>query len=431
MRSVSRAAFLTAGAAALVLPTAARSASARARRVRFGVNYVPSQNWWYSWLDWNPDSIRRDLDDVASLGVDHIRIQLLWPYFQPNANDISRACLSRLSNLLDMARSRALEVEVTVLDGQLSGFLFTPAFLIDNQDGHIGNIITDPKLVAVEKLLLAALAREIGSHPAFLGFDISNEVYWFTQPLHVNYTPAQGDAWMRELLGYCDRVAPGKVHVNGVDKWPYEASEPQGFTRSALLRTGAASCIHPWAGFSPVFKKYGPLSVAATHYAEFFLQYMQAFSVDGARTLWIEEDGCSRQWMRESLIPHWAQASIRNAVSCDHLFGFTWWCSHDVNTRFRGFNTLEYDLGLFTNDRKLKAIGRTFRDLIAEFDVIPPRVLSRPHALSIPDGAGGDNVFPHYIAAVERGLRPQIILESRAHDAAYLRARGIEMVHAL
>jgi hypothetical protein len=155
---------------------------------------------------------------------------------------------------------------------------------------------------------------------------------------------------------------------------------------------------------------------------------MQAFSGHGARTLWIEEDGCSKQWMKESLIPHWAERSIRNAVTCDHLFGITWWCSHDVNPRFTGFNRLEYDLGLYTNDRKLKPLGRMFRDLIAEFDGTPPRVLHRPHALAIPDDAGGDDIFPHYVKALAAGIRPQIVLQSRANDTAYLRARGIESV---
>lgn len=423
---VSRREFV-AGAGALLAgaPAIAQAASLHRGRVRFGVNYVPTKNWWYSWGDWDRDSIARDLDDVAALGVDHMRIQLLWPYFQPNAQYVSDAHVARLVQLLDEAQRRSLEVEVTVLDGQLSGFLFTPAFLIDNQDGHIGNIITDPKLLSVQKRLFAGLAREVASHPAFLGFDISNEVYWFTQPLHIDFTPAQGDAWMRDLLAYCDQVAPGKFHVNGVDKWPYESSKPNAFTRHTLTRSGSASCVHPWAGFSPVFKKYGPLSTAATHYAEFFLQYMQAFSADGARTLWIEEDGCSKQWMDESLIPHWAEASVRHAVSCDHLFGITWWCSHDVNTRFTGFNKLEYDLGLYTNERKLKPLGRLYRDLIAEFDRRPPAVHARPRAFVIPDSAGADDIFARYMAAVD-GTGPQIVLQSRAHDSAYLRARGIQ-----
>ncbi|MBB4682503.1 hypothetical protein HNR67_008621 [Crossiella cryophila] len=54
-------------------PEAEGSPSAR-RRIRFGVNYVPSKNWWFSWADWDRASIARDLDRIAALGMDHIRI---------------------------------------------------------------------------------------------------------------------------------------------------------------------------------------------------------------------------------------------------------------------------------------------------------------------------------------------------------------------
>jgi hypothetical protein len=312
-----------------------------------------------------------------------------------------------------------------VLDGQLSGFLFVPAFLIDNQDGKVRNIITDRRAILAEKQLFSALAQRIARHPRFMGFDIANEVYWFTQPLNMLFTPAQGDAWMQELLTHCERIAPGKFHVNGVDKWPYESREPNGFTRTALARAGSASCVHPWAGFGPIYPKYGPLSAAATHYSEFLVQYMQAFSADGKRLIWIEEDGCSKQWMREELIPHWAEASVRRAVSCDRLFGITWWCSHDVNRRYSGFNKLEYDLGLYTNDRKLKPLGRMFRDLIREFDSAPPPVRTRPAAIIIPDSMGSDDLLPQYLPHITDGIGPQIVLKSKSRDGAYLRSRGI------
>lgn len=434
-RRVTRSTFVAGIAAAGAVGLGGRASRAageagRRRRVRFGVNYVPSETWWYLWSDWNLAGVRRDFADIAALGMDHIRIQLLWPEFQPNERATSAQNIDRLVQLLDEAGRHGLDVEVTVLDGQLSGFLFVPAFLIDNTDGHIHNFITDPKLIATQRRLFAALARRIAAHPRFLGFDISNEVYWLTQPLHVPFTPAQGDQWMDALLAECERVAPGKFHVNGVDKWPYETDGPNQFTRRALTRAGSASAIHPWAGFGPVFQKYGPLATPATHYAEFYVQYMQAFSERGDRTIWIEEDGCSKQWVTESLIPRWAEASIRNAASCDHLFGITWWCSHDVNRRYTGFNTLEYDLGLYTNDRRLKPLGRTIRDIISEFDRTPPAVVARPTALVIDANMGSDRIHPHFSALVDHGLRPQIVLSERVHDNAYLAGRGITtLVH--
>ncbi len=50
-------------------------------RHRFGVNYTPSRNWWFCWNDWDAGPIRRDLDALAALGADHLRIMLIWPFF--------------------------------------------------------------------------------------------------------------------------------------------------------------------------------------------------------------------------------------------------------------------------------------------------------------------------------------------------------------
>jgi hypothetical protein len=418
---IARGGFLAAASAAALAATL----PARSRHVRFGANYVPTKTWWYLWQNWDADEVRRDLDDVAALGMDHVRIQLLWPEFQPNANAVSSQNIERLVELLDVAEEHGLDVEVTVLDGQLSGFLFVPAYLIDNADGHVRNFVTDAGLIRVQERLFTALADAIAKHPRFLGFDIANEIYWFTQPLHVDFTPQQGDRWMEALLATCARRAPGRFHVNGVDKWPYESGRPQGFTRTALARAGSASVIHPWAGFGPIFPAYGPLSVEATHYTEFLIQYMQAFSANGNRTMWIEEDGCSKVWMNEALIPHWAEASIRNAVSCDRLFGITWWCSHDVNPALSGFKRLEYDLGLYTNDRRIKPLGRTIASLISEFRRTPPAVRPRPSALVIPDDEGSDTLLERYAGALRAGISPQIVLRSRIGDRGYLRNRGI------
>ena len=97
-------------------------------RHRFGVNYTPSHNWYFCWNDWNPDPIRRDLDAIAALGADHMRIMLVWPFFQPNPKWVSPAHLERLDQLITLMGERHLDALVTVFTGQLSGWFFLPPF---------------------------------------------------------------------------------------------------------------------------------------------------------------------------------------------------------------------------------------------------------------------------------------------------------------
>ena len=78
-------------------------------RHRFGVNYTPSHNWWFCWNDWNADPIRRDLDAIAALGADHLRLMLVWPFFQPNPKWVSPAHLERLDELIGLMGERHLD----------------------------------------------------------------------------------------------------------------------------------------------------------------------------------------------------------------------------------------------------------------------------------------------------------------------------------
>src|SRR3954447_3273665 len=371
--SVKRRTFLGAvGASAAVAGVGAGPAGAatpprsvrrrRHRRVRFGVNYVPTKNWWFSWADWDRRSIAADLDDIAAIGFDHIRIMLIWSELQPNATYVRAEQMDRLEELLDLAAARHLDVEATVLNGAVSGVLFIPPYLVSSSNGQIRNVLTDPFAIDREQWLLAQIAERIGRHRAFLGLDLSHEIHWFAIPLGMHATQQQGDAWHAALFETCNQVAPGRVHVSGIDHWPWQNNAY--WTRPALANAGTMTANHSWAGWTGVIPKYGALSTPSTHYSEYFIEVIRAFHSDLHRKVWIEETGMSTVWMAASDIPIWTRRSIETMVSCDHLFGITWWDSHDLNPKLSGYVNLEYDLGLYTNDRKLKPIGKSIRRLI-------------------------------------------------------------------
>jgi endo-1,4-beta-mannosidase len=395
---------------------------------RFGANYVPSRRWWFSWVDWDADAIAQDLQALAALGLDHIRIHCLWPVFQPNATYVSEAALARLAELMDLADQAGLDVVVTVLDGWLSGFFFDPPW----RGGRVKrNLFTDPEMIAAEKRLFLSIAARIGGHPRFLGFDLGNEMNVLCH-FGVPISPEEGDAWCREMLAWCQQVAPDKFHVNGVDHLPW--FRDFAFSRAMLATTGSATSVHCWYKFTGAMQLYGPLEVGAVHLAEYCVELAHAYAADLARPVWLQEFGASTQWMPEGAVSAFAEATIRNVLGCRNLWGCTWWCSHDLNPAFSEFDPLEYDLGLLDHRNQIKPVGERVRGLIQALRAEPPLPITRPVALVLPDdllaqkrGAplGWDFARP-YMDLVAQGLRPAIVLASRAQERAYLEARGIE-----
>lgn len=401
--------------------------------VRFGVNYVPRKRWWYCWLDWEQQAIVDDLRAIAELGVDHIRIQCLWPYFQPGISTVSDRALANLHALLDAADNAQLDVEVTVLNGWMSGLSFLPPWvapLVNPSDVKAGNIFTDPKVIEAEKLLLHKIADAVGSHKRFLGFDLGNELGVLQTPGSNFVSTRDADAWASEMLRYCDQIAPGKFHVNGIDHVHW--FNDYGFSREQIAITGHASVVHSYILFDGVLDHYKYSDAASLHLAEYEIELAYAYHHDPHRRVWVEETGVGSKEMPESYKTIFMEHSLRNMLSTGKLWGVTWWGSHDIDPAIKSFDPYEYDLGLLNLQNKPKPMGLKFASLIAEFKREQPQVAPRMTALVIPDRGLSTKSWPpdwrfakQFMDLVDRGISPCIVLESRAHDVGYLKERGI------
>lgn len=408
---------------------------------RYGVNYVPSRNWWYCWLDWDRRSIKEDLAAIKSLGMDHIRVFCLWPVFQPNAAYVSLQALDRLEELLDIADEHGLDVEITVLNGFLSGFAFYPGFAHAASLYKHKNIYTDRDMIEAEKYLLLKLAERVGRHRRFLGFDIGNEIN-VLQYYRNELTIADGDVWLNEIMDWCDKIAPGRLHVNGVDHCPWFSNAA--FSREALANEGAATSIHTWIEFTGARSRFDALDTGCVHLTEYCIELAKAYSLDPARKVWVEEFGASPEWMPADQIPEFAEQTIMNALSCENVWGLTWWCSHDLDRSLKGFHSLEYELGLLDNKNNIKPVGEKIAGLIKKLKADPVEPVKRSVALVLPDDIfdPGDVEYKYpdypgwkfampYMDLLRDGVRPAIVLESRAGDKEYLKSRGIQEMHKL
>lgn len=404
-------------------------------RPRFGVNYTPSQGWFHHWLDFDLDAVRRDLDAIAALGLDHVRVFPLWPIFQPNRTLIRPRAVEQLVALVDAAGERGLDVNVDGLQGHLSSFDFQPSWLAS---WHRRNMFTDPDAIEAEAVYLRTLAAALAKHPNFIGMTLGNETNQFAGRPHPDpdvIEPQQADAWLTRLLAACEQGAPGKLHLHSF----YDAAwylDDHPFTPAQAARRGFATAIHSWV-FNGTVQTYGPGSAAVNHHAEYLIELSKAWSLDAHRPVWLQEVGAPAPHIPPEQAAGFTRATIANALDCPDLWGVTWWCSHDVARSLADFPELEYSLGLLTNDGRPKPAGLEIAAIVEESrrSWTPPPPRTTALVLDLPEHVGkrstcapGGAFFEAFMDLAARGARPAVVLAESAADEAHLAARGINEI---
>jgi len=345
-------------------------------RHRFGVNYTPSKNWWFCWNEWDADPIKRDLDAIASLGADHLRILLIWPYFQPNPKWISPVHLERLDQLLTLMGERRLDAVVTVFTGQLSGWYFLPPF---NKPGSAFYI--DDAIWKAQDMLVRQLGRVITPKDNVIGFDFGNEINtcWSTEP-------AVGDVWMTKLFALMEEVHPRGIHVNGVDELPWFESNT--FSPQALA-SRPVPVMHSYPYWSGSLKYGGAMDPPSTKLLAAMATLIRAYAGDSRKPVWAEEFNSCIEALTEKQQAVWLEKAVLAAIDSG-VSWFTYWDSHDVDPKF-DFNSLEYSLGLLTNDGRIKEQGKVFQEIANTYrgkpvtfpaQPLPPPPINRNHDTS-------------------------------------------------
>lgn len=413
--------------------------------MRFGVNYTPPTGWFHSWLDFSPSDVERDFEQIASLGVDHVRVFPLWPLLQPNRTLVRANGIGDVVRVVDIAAEFGMDVNVDALQGHLSSFDFLPAWL---DTWHRRNMFTDRDVVASTADYVRRLAAAVADRPNLLGITLGNELNQFAHAPHPaphELTAADGSEWLetmvaaaREGLG---RIAPDAgVTVAQYDAAWYDDAQPFGPAHAADF--GDLTVTHSWV-FNGSAQLHGPLGDGSVRHAEYLMQLAAAWNRTADRANWLQEVGAPTNVVPTADAAGFVERTVRHAATVQNTFGITWWCSHDVSRTLADFPELEYDLGLFTNDGRLKPTGERFRDLIRELGDAPGE---RPvqHALVLDDvdddGApvlgmrescapGGAFSQAWLDLAREIGRGPQVVLRSRVNDTALLSARGVTELH--
>lgn len=171
------------------------------------------------------------------------------------------------------------------------------------------------------------------------------------------------------------------------------------------------------------------------------MELAKAYETEPHRQVWVQEIGAPLSVMTEQDSLDFMMESVRRMVGGPDLFGITWWCSHDVNRDLADFPPLEYSLGLFDQDGRLKDLGRVFQKVVGQYAqqdteghnpdetggeafVLPAdqRAMSRIRSACAPGG----KIFDQWMEEAKTGRLPVFVNEETATDKAYLKERDID-----
>lgn len=395
--------------------------------MRFGVNYIPSKQWLHRWLDWDQETVDKDLATIAGLGFDHIRAHLFWPYFQVNPTVMCEHAMNNLKAFVGLCEKNNIDFCLSLFTGWMSSFVFLPSWVRRDQFGDDDDMFADEFQREAQKFYIREISKVVGNSPRFMGYDLGNELSAL-MPYFKKKTIEICDDWNREMMDYCEEIVPGKMHCSGVDHTPWFGE--CGFSKKELANRGKITAIHCWSGFMGAMEIAGIMGTESVHTADFFVEVARASSEDPNRPVWVQEIGTTPLWHQDgSTAAGYMRAIFESLMGQENVWGLTWWCSHDISRTMAGFPELEYELSILDENNNPKEIALEFKKCIQEYKENPREVLHRTTAIVVDEKEYDKDPWPafhKFMELVKQGTEPAIVWKEKAQDEAYLRARGID-----
>jgi endo-1,4-beta-mannosidase len=199
-----------------------------------GVNYWPRRKAMYWWNNFDAGEVDDEFAVIQELGLNVVRLFLLWDDFQPEPHMVDKSVLANLVKVADIAAAHNLGLDVTFFTGHMSGPNWSPRWLLEQREGfsspyfgwvrqvvsqgkivpngNYRNMFTDPSALGAERLLLRTVVAELKDHPAIWMWNLGNEPDLFAWPPD----DRAGRSWVREMTDLIKSIDPDHPVTTGL-----------------------------------------------------------------------------------------------------------------------------------------------------------------------------------------------------------------------
>jgi endo-1,4-beta-mannosidase len=158
----------------------------------------------YMWRELDLGEVRAELAHMRDLGFRVVRFFLLTEDFLPAPMTVATEKVRQLVEIARIAREEQIATIPTLITINMSGKLWWPAWMRDEQ-GAPSNLYADPTLLRSQALLVGTCAGALAGDSSIRAFDLSNEI---DDALRLPSRDA-GWLWTALLAAAVRRAAPG------------------------------------------------------------------------------------------------------------------------------------------------------------------------------------------------------------------------------
>ena len=284
-----------------------------------GVNYWPRKKAMYWWNDFDLGEVRDEFAIIKEIGMNVVRLFLLWDDFQPEPTSVAKDKLDNLSKVADAATENGLGLDLTFFTGHMSGPNWSPRWLLGGDlppaahsswlrdvvsagkktDKGYRNMFHDEMALAASRLLLKTVVSMLKDHPSIWMWNLGNEPDLFAWP----NSSDEGAAWVKEMVGLIKSIDPHHpvtigLHGDGLHR-------DNGLRIDKVYAQTDVAVMHSYPMYTPWARKpldpdFVPFTCAVTA------------ALCGKPVLMEEFGGCTAQPGEPSHIMKWTETNGRD-----------------------------------------------------------------------------------------------------------------------
>ncbi len=315
-----------------------------------GVNWVPAKaamQWPYRW---DPGAIEADFEQMHQLGVNTVRLDLVWAWFEPRPGDYNPEAFTQFHFLLTLANRYHIYLQPCLLIGGEVGEAYWD---VPYRQGR--NPQADPEMLRLETDFAAEIARRFGKESAILSWDLTDEPpFWIVSH---STTDAMAINWTRLISGairHYDSLHPlvAGTSTEDIGHGPFRPDN--------LREEMDFFSVHPYSIYAQKLFPDSMLSVRGTYGGAF----ETALSSGAGRPVMIQELGASSAQYSPEKIALYLQAVMYSGLAAG-ANGFLTWCYTDTAPEQYGRvpylrSPHETQFGLVTWDHKQRPAAKMF-----------------------------------------------------------------------